>query len=246
MRLIRITKKIALVVSTTVLLAALLACSNILPQSINASSQDFQEDFNLADRKLTDTGESKYFILKPGFQTVYESQTEKLIITVLDETKEINGITTRVVEEREEKNGKLVEVSRNFFAIDQETGDVFYFGEEVDDYKNGQIVGHGGAWIAYEGENKPGLIMSGTPEVGMAYYQEVAPGVAMDRAEVISISETFETPAGEFENCLVTEESSAIERAVERKTYAPGIGLLQDQSLLLISYGYIETTSSQN
>jgi hypothetical protein len=156
---------------------------------------------------------------------------------VLDETKEIGGISTRVVEEREEKNGELYEISRNFFAIDPETGDVFYFGEEVDFYENGEIVGHRGEWLAYEDDNKPGLIMPGSPEIGMKYYQEIAPGVAMDRAEVMSLSETFETPAGKFENSLVTEESSKIEPAKERKTYAPGIGLIQDQSMRLVSFG---------
>ena len=204
----------------------------------NQSSLDWKEAFNLADRKLTDTGESRYFVLKPGFQSILASQDSMLTITVLDETKEINGITTRVVEEREEFKGELSEISRNFYAIDPATDDVFYFGEEVNFYDKGQIVDHHGAWLAYENGNQPGLIMPGHPEVGMKYYQELAPGVAMDRAEVMSISETFKTPAGEFENSLITKESSKIEPGVETKTYAPGIGLIQDQSMRLVSYGY--------
>lgn len=108
---------------------------------------------------------------------------------MLDETKEINGITTRVIEEREVKEGELYEVSRNFFAMDQETGDVFYFGEDVDFYEKGKIVDHSGAWKAYENGAKPGLIMPGTPEIGMKYYQELAPDTSMDRAKVLSITE---------------------------------------------------------
>jgi hypothetical protein len=241
------------------LLTALSACANVLPKDANALPQDvsvtpqevkvtpqtWQEEFNMSDRKLADTGESRYFILSPGYQTVLASGNTTLTITVLDETKEINGIRTRVVKEREETKGELSEVSRNFFAIDQETGDVFYFGEEVDLYKNGQFAGHSGAWLAYENGSKPGLIMPGTPQVGMKYYQELAPGVALDRAEVVTVSETFKTPAGEFENCLVTEESSALEPGMERKTYAPGIGLVQDESMKLVSYGYKEKASSQ-
>jgi hypothetical protein len=207
----------------------------------SVSDADWQQEFNIDERQLSDTGESEYFILMPGFQLELASDTEHLIITVMDETKEINGITTRVVEEHEERNGALYEVSRNFYAMDPETGDVFYFGEEVDFYENGEISGHAGAWLAYERENQPGLIMSGNPEVGMMYYQEVAPGAAMDRAEVLSVSETFETPAGTFEDALVTEESSPLEPTIiERKTYAPGIGLVQDQRLLLVRYGYVE------
>jgi hypothetical protein len=232
-------QKLPLVFTITALLTALscVAVSHVL-------AKDWQEEFNIADRKLTHTGESKYFLLLPGFQTVLASGKEKLTITVLDETKEINGIITRVVEEREEENGELKEISRNFFAIDQKTGDVFYFGEDVDIYKKGKAVDHTGAWKAYEKGNRPGLIMSGNPEVGMKYYQELAPGVAMDRAEVISISETVKVPAGEFRNCLKTEESSKIETPKEYKIYAPGIGLVQDKDMKLISYGYVKEKSS--
>ena len=214
--------------------------SDVSPQDANVATQDWKEEFNLADRNLSDSGESKYFILTPGFRTILANQSAQLIITVLEETKVIHGITTRVVEEREEKNGNLYEISRNFYAIDQETGDAFYFGEEVDFYENGAIVGHKGEWLAFESGNRPGLIMPGDPGMGMKYYQELAPGAAMDRAEVVSVSETFTTPAGVFENCLITEESSKIEASTERKTHCPGIGLVQDQSLLLVSYGLKE------
>jgi uncharacterized membrane protein YkoI len=201
---------------------------------------EWQEDFNLAGRKLTHTGESEYFVLMPGFQTVLESGKGKLTITVLDETKKINGIITRVVEERELQKGRLSEVSRNFLAMDPKTGDVFYFGEEVDIYVKGKVAHHSGTWKAYENRNKPGLIMPGKPEVGMKYYQEQSPGIAMDRAEVISISETVKTPAGKFKNCLKTRESSKIEGVDhEYKTYAPRIGLVEKQDLKLIRYGYL-------
>lgn len=216
------------------------SCAGINAQTTIVPSQEWQEEFNILDRELSDVGESNYFILNPGFQMTYKSQFEKLVITVLDETKVINGITTRVVEEREERNGELIEISRNFFAIDQSTGDVFYFGEDVDMISNGQVTSHSGAWLAYENDNLPGLIMPGNPVAGMKYYQEIAPGVAEDRAEVVSTTSTFQTQAGEFTGCVITQESSKIQPlAIEYKTYCPGVGLVQDQSLLLISYGYL-------
>ncbi len=227
---------ISTLIGLTALACVLSACA--IPRLGAGASGDWQEDFNLAGRKLTHTGEAKFFILKPGFQITLAAKNAKLVITVLDETKVINGITTRVVEEREEINGELYEVARNFYAIDSNTGDAFYFGEEVDFYKNGKISGHAGAWIANKTGNRPGLIMPGTPKIGMKYYQELAPGVAMDRANILSISETFKTPAGEFRGVMVIEESSKISNAIERKTYAPGIGLIQDQTMKLVSYGY--------
>ena len=213
-------------------LMLLLSCANV-------SAQEFQQEFGLAARKLGPSGESRYFILMPGFQLVLASSNTKLTITVLEATKEIGGITTRVVEEREEENGALVEISRNFFAIDAATKDVFYFGEEVDFYKAGQVTGHDGSWLAYQQGNRPGLIMAGSPKVGLKYYQEIAPGIALDRAEVMTVSENCQTPAGSFTNCLIARESSGLEAAIEYKTYAPGIGLVQDQALRLVSYGYL-------
>lgn len=118
---------------------------------------------------------------------------------------------------------------------------MFYFGEEVDDYKDGRIVGHGGSWLAGEKNYQAGLIMPGTPKVGMRYFQEIAPHIAMDRAEIISLDEKVKTHAGTFDKCLKTQEGSALKpREKEFKQYAPGIGLIQDSDLLLVKYGFIK------
>lgn len=199
----------------------------------------WQEEFNLADRTLVPTGRNRYFVLEPGFQIILEGRDEKVVITVLDETVKVDGVSTSVVEEREWKSGKLVEVSRNFFAIDPETQDVFYFGEDVDDYKNGKVISHSGAWRAGKGNAQPGMIMPGQPYVGQKHYQETAPGIAMDRATVISLKETLETPAGVFGDCLKTKETTPLNPLeLGYKTYAPGIGLIQDEHLLLTQYGF--------
>lgn len=233
-------QKMHLVFTVTALLT-LLCCVG----SNHVLAEEWQDEFNIAGRKLTHTGESEYFVLLPGFQTVLASREEKMTITVLDETKEINGIITRVVEERELQNGKLSEISRNYLAMDPKTGDVFYFGEDVANYEQGKIVDHAGTWKAFENGNKPGLIMPGNPAVGMKYYQELAPGIAMDRAEVVGISETVKTPAGEFRNCLKIRESSNTESAAnEYKTYAPGIGLVQKKDVKLIRHGYLKGKSA--
>jgi hypothetical protein len=228
---------------TACFMVALLAgCSSVSTgptQPAKAPSKEWQNDFGLSERNLVPTGQNPFFILEPGFQLSYESDDEKLVITVLDETVMIDETKACVVEEREWKNGQLVEVSRNFFAICPETKDVFYFGEEVDDYENGKITGHDGAWRADQPGNRPGLIMPGNPAIGMKYYLEMAPRVAMDRAEVISLTEGLTTPAGRFENCLKTREGSALKpMESEIKIYAPGIGLLKDGDMLLTEHGF--------
>jgi hypothetical protein len=150
------------------------------------------------------------------------------------------GGKTRVVEEREWEDGKLKEVSRNFFAICKETQDVFYFGEDVDIYKADKVNSHKGAWQAGKNKAKHGLMMPGNTVIGMKYYQEIAPEVAMDRAEIISLNEILKTLAGIFSKCLKTQEGSVL-NADEKgfKTYAHGIGIIQDEDLLLAEYGFI-------
>ena len=197
------------------------------------------QEIDISGRRLVSTGRNRYFVLEPGFQIVLEGRNAKLTVTVLDQTKNVHGVATRIVEEREWENGQLAEVSRNFYAIDEQSGDVFYFGEEVDMYTAGKVSSHTGAWLATENGAKPGLMMPGRPKVGMRYYQEIAPGVAMDRAEIVAVDHTVETPAGRLTGCLRTEEGTALDpREREFKTYAPGIGLVEDAELLLSRYGF--------
>ncbi|MBL7152593.1 MAG: PepSY-like domain-containing protein [Phycisphaerae bacterium] len=194
------------------------------------------DNFHVDQRRFSATGRNRFFSLIPGHQIIIESKSEKVIITVLDKTKKIGGVVTRILEERESEDGELVEVSRNFFAICKATSDVFYFGEEVDDYRDGKIVGHGGAWRADKKDSKAGIIMPGTVLLGARHYQEIAPN-AMDRAEVIADNVTMKTPAGTFKNCIRVKETSPLEPgSICYKTYAPGIGLIQDEDLLLTKY----------
>ena len=223
----------------TIGLFIILVITNISCRSITHEKKEgnkWTDSFDIENRTFSSTGRNRYFILEPGYQLVLKSDAEKVTITVLDETKIIGDVETRVVEEREEVNGQLKEVSRNFFAICKEHGDVFYFGEEVDDYKNGKVVGHSGAWRADEKDSKADIIMPGTILLGARHYQEIAPN-AMDRAEIIHDNVTMKTPAGTFNNCIKVVETSGLDPDDKcYKTYAPGVGLIQDEDLLLSSY----------
>lgn len=217
--------------------AALVALCAPLAEAMGS----YQDEFGLSQCKLLPTGRNEYFILEPGFQLVLEAGSERVQITVLNETKVVSGVTTRVVEEREWKDGKLKEVSRNYFAICEQTKDVFYFGEDVDNYKDGKVDNHNGSWLAGVNDNKPGLMMPGTPKPKMKYYQELAPGVAMDRAEIVGMDETCTTPAGTFKRCMKVKEGSSLEVfAKEYKYHAPGIGLVREEDLQLVKYGFVK------
>ena len=205
------------------------------------SNSSWLDEFDISKCNLLTTGQNPYFVLETGFQLILEGGDTRLQITVLDKTKTVDGVITRIVEEKEWKDGELYEISMNYFALCEQTNDVFYFGEDVDFYKNGKVVNHDGSWLAGTKGHKAGLMIPGTPKAGMKYYQEIAPGVAMDRAEIVSIDETCETPAGTFSKCMKVEEGSAIELlAKEYKYHAPNIGLIGDEELRLIKYGFIK------
>ena len=199
-------------------------------------AQGWQTIFPVPASKLSTEGESAYFVLKPGHQATFQDKDGTLVITVLNETRTVGGVNTRIVEEREWKGSELIEVSRNYFAIDSETGDVYYFGEDVDMYKKGKVVGHGGSWQHGVKGATFGLMMPGKPAVGMKFYQEQAIGVAMDRAEIVSVTDALKTPAGAFDRCVKTRETTPLEAfAREYKIYAPGVGLIKDGDMELVS-----------
>jgi hypothetical protein len=194
--------------------------------------------FRLEKGDLSSTGRNPYFILEPGYQLVLKSADTELTVTVLDETRNVDGVETRIVEEREVEDGRLIEVSRNCYAISKTNGGVFYFGEDVDAYDSQGKVSHGGSWHAGENGARAGLMMPGLPLLGARYYQEVAPGIAMDRAEIVSVSESFKCPAGTFSDVLKVEETTPLEPgAKEYKLYAAGVGLVKDGDLVLVSHG---------
>ena len=196
---------------------------------------DWQSVFHVDKAKLVSAGTNPYFILTPGYQLVYQKGSETVTVTILNETKVVDQVDVRAVEDRETKNGQLVELTRDYYAIDPATRDVYYFGEDVDVYRDGKVVGHEGAWLSGAEGAKFGLMMPGSLRPGMRFYQEQAPGVAMDRVELVDAGERITTPAGTFENCVHFRESSPLEKGVtDHKWYAPGVGCVKDGDMPLV------------
>ena len=194
--------------------------------------------FHTTPDEFASTGRTTFMILEPGYKLTLQGKedddTVELVVTVLPETKIVDGIETRVVEERESKNGKLVEVSRNYLAISKRTSCVYYFGEDVDMYEGDKVKSHDGAWLHGRNGARYGVLMPGAPLLGARFHQEIAPGVAMDRAEIVSLTERLVVPYGQFDRVMKYEESTPLEKGKEYKWFAPGIGLIQDAGLKLV------------
>ena len=219
-------------------LFALVFVTASVAQHKTQSGNQWKMEFDVSPADFSSTGRNPYFILEPGYKLVLANGKERLAITVLKETRLIDNVETRVVEERESNNEQLVEVSRNYFAISRKDNSLYYFGEDVDIYKNEKVISHEGSWLAGTNGAHYGMMMPGTPTVGAKYYQEICPSIAMDRAEIVSIDEKRTTSAGNFEKVLKIAETSPLEpKTVEFKYYAPEVGLIQDGSLKLERYG---------
>ena len=219
------------------MLRALCLASTVVFAPLSAQTREYSRDFPLTKCTFTTTGRTPYFVLDPGHTLILEDgKGVQLTVTVLDRTETVGGVVTRVIEERQVDKGKLVEISLNYFAICAENNSVFYFGEAVDNYKDGKVINHDGAWRHGSAGATAGLMMSSLPLLGARYYQEIAPGVAMDRAEVTSVGSRLRTPFGTLDSVLITVESTPLEPgAQETKAYAPGIGIVRDADLLLVS-----------
>lgn len=220
-----------------------LAFGGVIPTVRAQDEIPFTESFHLEDCRLGPRGVNKYFIpLKTGcflaFTGEEDGETLTLRISVLNRTRMVAGVRCAVVREMEWVDGEIKEISFNYFAICPKCNDVFYFGEDVDIYEDGEVASHAGAWLAGVNGAKPGLVMPGRPLNGCRYVQEIAPGVAMDRAEHLSDQVTVQTPGGTFQNCLFVAETTPLEPGhVSLKYYARGVGLIQDGVLKLTDSG---------
>jgi hypothetical protein len=215
-----------------------------------AGEPEFTTDFSVEACDFKARGVNQYFDLTPGYHMVLEGEEDGeevgLEVSVLHQRQVINlpgigEVKTRVVHERHTVDGEVVELSWNYFAICRPTNDVFYFGEKVDIFNDDGTVTHEGEWLAGVDGNQPGIIMPGRYLLGARYYQEIAPGIALDRAKNIAMGLQVTVPAGTFDNCVQVVETTPLEPGAESlKTYCHGVGLVADGAVELIEAGFPE------
>jgi hypothetical protein len=169
-----------------------------------------------------------YFPLVPGTVSVFAGGGEIDTVTVTDETKVLDGVTTIVVRDIvTDTNHVVTEDTRDYYA-QQTDGTVWYFGEDAQQLENGEIVGLEGSFRAGVANAKPGIIMKAAPMVGDVYRQEFALGDAEDAGEVINTAGSESVPGATCTGtCVVTHDFSPLEPdADEQKFYAPGVGVI--------------------
>ncbi|UVO49681.1 hypothetical protein M0208_03825 [Sphingomonas sp. SUN019] len=193
--------------------------------------------FNPARFRSGEAIDNKYYPLTPGTVSAFEGvdahgqpvEANDFFTTGL--TRNILGVKTTAVRDTAYDEGRLAEETIDFFAQDKR-GNVWYFGEKVTNYvydDDGNFIGtnQNGSWLAGQAGALPGVVMPATPKVGQSFYNEFAPGVALDETLIADRHVRINTQTGHY-NTLKTIDSTALEPGIkEFKYYAPGVGLVR-------------------
>jgi hypothetical protein len=125
--------------------------------------------------------------------------------------------------------GQVIEATVDYFAQDK-AGNVYYFGEDVNEYKNGHVVSHEGQWRLGRDTNTPGVLMPADPDVGDSFFAESVPGIAVEKDRVIASGRTRRIRDHTYRHVIrIREHATTPQPAeIEYKNYAPGIGVITE------------------
>jgi hypothetical protein len=195
------------------------------------AAEDF--DVSLFEDSST-TIDNEWFPLTPGTQWVWRGSTEedegrvphRIVFTVTDLTKEINGVRTVVGWDRDYSDGELVETELIFLAQDT-AGNIWHLGQYSETYEEGEFVG-GSTWVAGVEGARAGIWVKAEPQLGKPAYSmgfAPAPYYWDDFAKTFKMGQRTCVPAGCFEDVLVTDEfEPGVPGAHQLKYYARGVG----------------------
>jgi hypothetical protein len=147
-------------------------------------------------------------------------------------TRKIDGVTTRVVEDRLYLDNVLQERTSDYYAQDR-CGNVWYFGEDTATLDaHGHVVDRSGSFRAGVAGGQPGVFMQAHPTLHRRFRQEWALGQAEDTFKVVKLSSPVAVPYGPFSHSLRTHETTALEPgALDEKAYVRGIGEVLERAV---------------
>jgi hypothetical protein len=158
---------------------------------------------------------------------------------VLNYTRRIDGVVTRPVLDRDLVKGQIIAGSIDYYAQDDK-GNVWYLAEETIHYVNGKLTDHADSWIGGEDGARPGIFMPAHPALGEPrFQQEYAPNVAADVEHIVSISKSVCVPLRCYAHVVQANESTVLDPGLlSAKYYAPGVGLISEDTLSGDPYSY--------
>ena len=204
--------------------------------SIKAPAKHAVEtDFERKKFTRSTTIDNQWTPLRPGMQFTFEGRANRghgrlphrVVFTVTDLTKVIDGVRTVVLWDRDFNAGQIVETELAFFAQDDD-GNVWLLGEYPEEWEDGGFSGAPDVWFSGVAKARAGIMMRADPQLGTSsYLQGFAPEIEFsDRARVHQTGQRTCVPLGCYDNVLVTDEWNPLEQgdAHQRKFYASGVG----------------------
>ena len=149
------------------------------------------------------------------------------VLTLLERTKRFDvagtPVDVAVIRDNAYEGGELVETTLDYFA-QSDDGTVYYFGEDVQNVKNGKVVNRKGTWLYGRDTDVLGVAMPARPEVGAQYRLEDVPGVTSESNRVEEAGMRARVAGTLYTGVIRVQEFIQPEGAVEYKLYAPGVG----------------------
>lgn len=202
-----------------------------LPSPYSGDRATGQYAPDVRPEEFSTTITNRYFALPVGKKMTFEARTEtgvleRIEIEILKETKNIEGIETVVYLDRVYNDGQLVEETKDYLAQHQ-NGDVWYFGEDVDNYENGQLKDHDGSFLHGRDGAKAGIWIKAEQKVGDSYRQEYYVGEAEDMRDTVATGVTVSTKLGTYTDCVKVYDWTPLDTTSrEHKYYCPQVGSL--------------------
>jgi hypothetical protein len=145
--------------------------------------------------------------------------------TLLPETRTVawdgRRIETLASQYTAYRDGRIEEVALDRYA-QADDGSVWYFGEDVVDYADGNVVTTEGTWLAGV-EGPPAMIMPATPSVGDVFRPENIVGIVFEEVRVKEVDVTVQSARGPVAGAIIAEELH-LDESTSQKTFAPGYG----------------------
>ena len=136
-------------------------------------------------------------------------------------------VDVAVIRDDAYEGGKLVESTLDYFAQGDD-GVVYYFGEDVENIRNGKIVDRKGTWLYGEDTDVLGVAMPAQPELGAQYRFEDVPGTTHESNRVEEVGMRARV-GGKLHTAVIRiQEFIQPEGEVEYKLYASGIGTVAE------------------
>ena len=190
------------------------------------------------------TIDNRWLPLVPGTQFVFQGEANRgegvehhrVVFTVTDLIKKVNGVSTVVMWDRDFNGGTLAESEITFFAQD-DGGNVWLLGEYPEEYdEEGNFEGAPSTWLAGVAGAQPGILMPADPKAGdPTYLQGFVPDIDFqDLARVDKTGQEVCVPAGCYRDVMVIDEWDPLAQPQDGhqlKFHAPGVGTVKVEAL---------------